>query len=623
MSPEKNAQPLPEKTAGPTPGEIAADLWAQHSWLTLAGLWILALLLAYVGFQRHAALTGQPLSPFDLVYLTIQLIGMNSGNVEPPVPWQLEVARFLLPVLAAWTAARALAVIFQDRWQRFLMRTTWRNHVVICGLSQKGWLLARGFAAEGRRVVVIELDEFNSLINSCRGHCVVLIGDATDPEVLRQAALLRAGRLISVIGDGRNIEVAQQAELLLRTPGGRRRRQALACTIHLQDPVLVDLAQAREMMGEQDTPMRLELFNIYDRGGRLLWNRFAASYPAGTAADPPDAAGAPHIMVIGLGRLGENLVIQAAREWHGRLASRPAGSGDRLRVTVIDLEADARCLALSRRYPKLAQACDLAPRAMDVRGPEFLEEGLLLAGPGYKAPATVFICLSDGFLGLRTALDISRRVQSTDQQPATRLVVRVSDERRTRLLDSDADGYVATYNLFLFGLLDNTCTPRMIEEDTLTALARGLHINYVRRQRQAGETFKSNPLLVPWGKLPEELRRFELAEADAVGRHLAALGYRLASLTDWEAAAFSFTPEELEQLARLEQARFLAARLAEGWRYAAGSEDAQAKTSAHLLPWEELPADQRAELRTAAADLPLILARAGFQIVRPARAAEA
>ncbi len=184
MSVRSDASAPEPQRPGFTLGEQLADLWQQHSWLALGLLWALALYLAYVGFLRYAALTGQPYTSFDLIYLTIQLIGMNSGNVEPPVPWQLEVARFLLPLLTAWTAARALALIFHDRWQQFLMRTTWRNHVVICGLSQEGWLLAKGFASQGQRVVVITLDESSGLVGACRAFAVVLIGDAADPAQL-------------------------------------------------------------------------------------------------------------------------------------------------------------------------------------------------------------------------------------------------------------------------------------------------------------------------------------------------------------------------------------------------------------------------------------------------------
>lgn len=603
---------------GSSLGRRVNDLWREHSWLIIGLLWLVALLLAYVGFQKYAAATGLSFSPLDLTYLTLQLVSMNSGNVEPPVPWQLEVARFLLPVLAAWTAARALASVFHDRWQQFLVRTVWRNHVVICGLSQKGWLLAQGFAARGQRVAVIELDETNSLVNACRARNVVLIGDATDQDVLRRAGVLRAAHLITVIEDGLNIEVALQAEDLLRNAARRPGRPVLNCTVHIEDPVLVDLAQVREMMNEQNLPMRLELFNIYDRGARLLWNRFSAGHLARPVPDSSDGASAAHMMVIGMGRLGESLVIQAARDWYGRRHATPPSAAGRLRVTVIDLEAEWKCQALGRRYPKLAEACDLTPLTMNVRGPAFQDESILLAGANYPAPDVIYICLGDGFLGLRTGLDISHRLQQAPEQ-GTRLVVRVTEERRARLLGAGDDGHVAAFNLYVFGLLDNTCTPRTILGGTLTLLAQGLHRGYVRRQRQLGETVQTNPALAPWDRLPDALRQSELAEADAIGRNVAALGYRLLPLTDWDAAAFRFAPEEVERLARMEHERFLAERQGAGWRYAAGVENAQAQTSSRLLPWEELLAEQRNELCANAADLPATLAQAGFQIVRPAR----
>jgi hypothetical protein len=55
----KTDSPSPsQQRPGPALGETIADLWSQHSWLGIGLLWALALWLAYVGFLRHAALTG-------------------------------------------------------------------------------------------------------------------------------------------------------------------------------------------------------------------------------------------------------------------------------------------------------------------------------------------------------------------------------------------------------------------------------------------------------------------------------------------------------------------------------------------------------------------------------------
>jgi hypothetical protein len=85
-----------------------AHLWRRHGWLIIGLLWIVALALGYAGFSAYTSTAGQPAAPLDLAYLTLQLISMNSGAVEPPVPWPLQVSRFLIPLLAAWTVVRAL-----------------------------------------------------------------------------------------------------------------------------------------------------------------------------------------------------------------------------------------------------------------------------------------------------------------------------------------------------------------------------------------------------------------------------------------------------------------------------------------------------------------------------------
>jgi hypothetical protein len=111
--------------------------WADYQWALLGVLWLAGLGLGYTGFARHAAALGKEASPLDLIYLTLQLISMESGSVSQPVPWELEVARLLLPIVAAYTAIKALTSVFRQQIDR-LRLNFYRNHVVICGLSRKG-----------------------------------------------------------------------------------------------------------------------------------------------------------------------------------------------------------------------------------------------------------------------------------------------------------------------------------------------------------------------------------------------------------------------------------------------------------------------------------------------------
>jgi hypothetical protein len=440
----------------------------RHHLPIVAALWAAGLGLAYAGFAGNAAALGEQRSPLDLFHLTIQLITLNSGTVDPPVPWPLAVARLLVPALTAYTLWQAIASIFS---QQLVFLRLWRirNHIVICGLSRKGWLLARGFLERGDPVVVIEEDEQHDLIPPCRERgAIVLVGDATDPETLRRAAVARARHVIAVTSDdGVNAEVALRCEAL--TPP---RAVPLTCTVHLVDPQLTELARARELAAG-DSPVRVVMFNTFDRGGQALWQRFK-----GKIAAP--AGRAPHLLVIGLGRLGQSLVVHAVRDWAATAEGKKRGgqaSKAHLRITAIDRDANWKVPAMRLRYPCLAEACDLAGKQMDVRGPEFARAEFLISGtksdgskndgstsdgPGCPAVDAVFVCFDDDSLSLRTALDVHDHLRRDCAQPVPVIVRMAETGGLSRLLDPQQDGNGVFANLHAFGLLDETSRPEVI-----------------------------------------------------------------------------------------------------------------------------------------------------------------
>lgn len=400
----------------------------------------------------------------------------------------------------------------------------------------------------------------------------------------------------------------------------------LTCTVHLVDPQLYELARTRELALEEDTPLRLELFNVFERGARQLWEDAGPQRGANGVGGPgagPAVACSAHVLVIGLGRLGECLVIQAARDWHTRLHDAPCGATGRLRMTVVDLEADWKCRALSLRYPQLAAVCDLTPLTTDVRGPDFYEGAFLNSAADHPPASAVFVCFDDDSLGLRTGLAIHQRLLQAAAGP-TPVIVRMAEAGGlARLVDRQGKGRgtPAFANLYAFPLLDRTCTPAEILGGTHEVLARGLHEVYRRQQEAAGQTSASNPALVGWTELLEDLRESNRAEADGLFRHLAALGYTLTPLADWDAAFFHLTDAEIERLAQMEHARWVADMTRRGFRPTAGPKDVAAKRNPALRPWAELPAAEQAKTRDNVRELPVTLARAGFQIVRLIRPA--
>ncbi|MFO7742603.1 MAG: NAD-binding protein [Anaerolineae bacterium] len=572
------------------------EQWPDYRWPVTGGLWMVALILGYVGFARHFAVLGESRSPLDLLYLALQLFIIESGAVSDPVGWPLEVARWLAPAVTAYAALQTLALIFREQVQRTRLRL-FRDHTIICGLGRKGFRLAQGFRETGEQVVVVERDEKNDLIEAARMEgLVVLTGDATRLEVLRRAKISTARRLISVCGEeGVNAEIGVQAAQLTAD----RKHGALQCMLHVTNPQLGALLREREVQSGSINGFRLEFFNVFDAGARALLRQHPP-FRAPTGCPP-------HVLVVGLGRMGESVVVQMGKRW----SAEHSGSGERLRVTVVDWEADRTIEALCLRYPRLREACHLVPQSIDVRGPAFQRPDFLVNDRGRCDVTTVFVCLDDDPLGLSTALTIRQHMLGQDVP----IVVRMEqDAGLARLVEGMHPGDDGLENLHVFPFLDRTCTPDQLLRGTHEIIARAVHEGYLGFQPETDQPCEAGPAAVPWGELSEDYRESCRRQADQISQKLRGIGCALAPLTDWSAEPLQFDPQEVETMARMEHQRWMDQRLDDGWTR--GPRDEHRRTNPYLVVWEELPEDVKELNRDMVRTLPISLAQVGLQVYR-------
>ena len=586
------------------------SLWRDYHWPLMLVLLLLVMLLGFAGFTKYATESGQAMSPFDRLYRTLQLAVLESGSVEGPVNWELEVARWLVPLVAAYTAVLAVATLFRTQLR---MARLWfiRNHVVVCGLGEKGRLLAHSFRRQGYQVVAIELEADNPHVSSCRDQgTIVLVGDATDRALLRRAAVHRARHVIAVCGpDGANVEVATTTREL----SAARKQGAVTCSVHLVSPQLCELLREQELATQAFTPFRLELFNVYERGARTLL-RVHPPY----RIDPGSAAEEPHLLVVGRGRLSESLVLYAARDWYAD----QRGTGRMLRISLVDQSAGDQVHELKKRYPALPTCCELVAHEMDVAGLEFQEGEFLFNAEGSNDLDMIYICLPEPALGLEAGLRLRRRLQ----QDEPRIVVRMVEGSGLARLLRHGDGTQGTLrNVHAFGLLERTCTPALVLDGTHEGLAQAVHEAYrEERLRQAsverdGEPGREEPetdeALRPWESLPEALRESNRRQVDQIQAKLQAAGYGIKPLVDWEAMFHQFDPAEVELMARLEHERFVDERTGEGW-VRGPKKDVGKKTNPDLRPWEELSPEAVSKNLNSVIQLPKVLSRGGFQVCR-------
>jgi hypothetical protein len=583
-------------------GKLLRNILADYSWFIIIFLGTISLILGYIGFWKNGLALQAERTFLDNLYLTLGLISLNTGAVPAPISWELQLARFLVPAVTAYTAFLAFTTIFIQQTEQVRL---WflQDHVIICGLGRKGFRLANQFLQSGNRVVVIEIDDDNEWIANIRSAgAVVIQGDAVDQELLRKTKLNRARNLIGVVGDdGVNAEIAVSAENISRN----RKEGILTCIIHIFDDQLWRLLRQKELKASANSHFRLELFNIFDRGAHIM----VQSNPPWVDLDPECA---PHLLVVGLGKMGQRVIVEAARGWQFNREDPTS----KISFSLVDIEAEKKLSLLLNQHPRLDKLATFTSLDMDILSGEFDTLGGRFLQDGNCQLDMCYICLDDETFSLQNGLRLNHQLRAVKVP----IVMRMSESGGLALLIDQGAGEGNSFgDLRIFDLLDQTCTAELLEKGTHEVLARSLHGIYLESALRDGRKRAEDEALKNWEDLSVELKENNRQLADRIPTILAAAGYRIAPLTDWDAEKLLFLEGESEEgdqvsmMARMEHESWCLGKKDQGWHYGP-EKDNDKKTNPALLPWEELPDGEREKNRDFIRGLPRLLVQAGFQI---------
>jgi hypothetical protein len=574
------------------------DRWG---WAVAAVGAVVALVLGYAGFTRYYVEHDMVRDPLHVFYVVVQLFVLESGAVEPPVPWELEAARLLAPAATAYAVAVAVLHVFSEGLVGWRLRTLSR-HVILCGLGPKGTSLVEALCHRGERLVVIDRGAAAEDLAHCRElGAIALEGTGSDRWLLRKARASLARAIIATDpADGANVETA----IVARDLSADRRSGTLQCVVQVFDTALQRMLKQMNVLDSSEKTFRAELFNVYEIAARVMLREpvpFDAEVPPGQPA---------RIVIVGLGRLGEAVLVRAARDW--RIDHGPAA--EKLRAVVVDENAAEKASRVLARHPFVAQHCDVEPTRADVRAAAFTAGGLLGGPDECGVVHAVLVCLGDESNAALAALAARKSLADSDVP----IVVRMAQRRGlASLLDAHArDGRPGSPrgNIRCVGLLDMTCTPDLVLGGAREVIAQAIHQGYLRAEHAKGTDPATNPSMVLWEDLPESLKESNRRQADDIDDKLRSVGCEMFPMDEGDFALFAFSEDELEMLARREHDRWCHERRAAGWR--PGPKDVERKRTPHLVPWEDLSEEFRDYDRRAVALIPVVLAKADFGVRR-------
>ena len=550
-----------------------------------------AFVLGIVGFaEYHATHTdGSPDRSFvGLAYDSLRLL-LGDVSASETLPKALHMARLFAFVSWGAAAVKGLFTLARKRLELIRCRLT-RNHAIVCGLGRQGFQLLNDLSARGVAVIVIELDRDNPQIARARAAGVpVLIGNATDNAMLRDASVKRARFVFAVAGDDKvNIEIATKAFECREAGGGGDSMQR--CAVHVEDPEVSELFSGRPLFRDPTDAFDAHIFDINRLAARRLLDRYPPDrFQTVHGPDDPPAS----ILIFGTEKLAQELVIQIARTGHYGNRKKPV-------VQLITGEEDSLSKAVERRRPQLSEFIDLEIHRTDfellLTNDDALEEIV-----SRHQPSVVYTCLSSAVASLRLLAGL-QRVGTTER---AKVIVCTAHRNDFTLLGPDPKGSEGS-DYVLFDVMRETCTVENIMREGLDDLARAIHEDYVTRQTKLGYSAETNRALTHWRALPELLRDANRHQADYLAVKLRVLGYDLPPLVPPE--ELQLTGEQLELVAELEHRRWLAEKKLAGWRYTSGPKDAAKRLAPTIIGWEALSEEEKEKDRDTARALPRLVA---------------
>lgn len=580
--------------------------------LALPLLFGMVTVVNFVVLSREETWAGgavPPIVPGRLLYTILMFLAETPSGAATPATVSFQWA-YLASVTLTLATVLQLVLRSLTRVVDWVTRQLLLNgHLVVCGLSRKGCHLARAHAEGGRRVVLIEKNPGHAGLDELRDMGVrVEIGDATQADTLRRAAVLSASRIVCVCDDGTNSEILHAVGLLARHENVKHP----PCHLHIRDRHLYRALQYHESCSRRGAAgARVRFMNLASWGAaRLLdWQP-----PAPCEAVPLFDADAAenHFVIIGAGAMGQAFAVECARRWsltrHSKDTPPPL-------LTLVDRDGERHRAELEHHHPALKPYWRLRALTMEVPGVEFSRGDFL---PGDGPPRRILVCLSDDSVSLLAGLETLRLLISRGWD-RTMIVVRIAEDEGLNLSEvlqkNDTKWCRAIQP---FRVMKEVLSVDVARYAPIEQIAMALHEAYLRgeRAKHPNASPEDKPAMLDWELLAEEYRESARAQAASIVGALAGLPSPREISSD-EGDGDPLTDGELDILSRREHDRWMQEKIDNGWRYGS-PRDNEKRLHPNLVPWEQLDAPTQKIDRDMVEAWSSALKDAGFVIRRKA-----
>ncbi|MFT7287775.1 MAG: hypothetical protein ACI87W_001890 [Halieaceae bacterium] len=583
------------------------SFYARHEW-TIVGLLALGtFLLGCLGYANVMPFgdVGGEHSWWDVPYASVQLFIIEATDATDGWPLYLQLARFLAPTIVIYTAIKAVWSVAGQQISLYGLLLIKRRYVVICGVGETGFRIARDYCLHSdKMVIIIDSDPLNALAAELVSHgALVINGNAMDPLTLLKARVMFAKELfLCTRDDTANIAIAKAAERLTRRLSDPevRRMEAIAarhepsiageapelglrCFMCVDTPDIYEVFASHSFFETNSSRFSIRVFNRRETIARNVFRICAPDLyylPRDIDCQPM------HVLFIGFQALTREMILQTALTAHYTDFRLP-------HITVLcAADFDENIKRFLHRYPHLENTVKMNFVYGD---PVTISPQSITEMEALTRFDVAYVCMERDVEGILAARRMNRLRRHEGLSTLNFVVCLNQQSFLAEIIDDDFPPLSTDKSLLpihepieYFETLDETISIDVVVNEALDALARTLHNAYLLTQLDAGGSAAENASLIGWSELPAHKKKANQHAAAHINIKLRIAGCDARPLED-PAPEVVFPPDEelMELLAQLEHRRWMADKHLAGYSYGE-VRDEDRMLHPDLITWEKL-----------------------------------
>ncbi len=553
-------------------------------WWIISIMGIIAFSLSLIGFNILFTEAGIERNYIDLAFQSIKTFGMEfTDGFKSPLPWQLEISRWLSPALVLYIAGKTILYLIRREFKFGLIKYK-RNHIIITALNQKSRYLISDLLANGETVIVIaEIEDPRKLDLVEKEGAVIVEGDILSNKFLKNIAAQKAKLMVFIDeNDETNISVAYSVYNFVVK---HRKNDKQILYTHVGDDLKLNELKELKFFEElteknkHNTTCEIRIFSANERASRVLFLKYSPDVFT-KISSPTDKQ--IHIAIIGSKTLAQSMIIRFARLGHYA----------NLKNIKITLFHDGKNIAnkIERNFKNINSLIELKTINEDL---ELFDADKFETQHKEHPFSSAYILCEDDSLSSEI-LNKLAKIETENELDVILSLINPNGILSKLYTASKIDNII----LHKFNIIEESFTMDALISEKLDELAKIIHNDYLSSLK----TFNPNKTShQAWELLPIDFKNQNREQADHIFVKLRALGVEAKDIDK-----VNLTAKQVELLSEMEHDRWCAHIILSGWKYGKVRDDKK-KIHTDLIPYEELTEEIKQYDRDAVLNIPKLL----------------